>query len=48
MQGFRVQGVGLCLDQQSSRVWVVLKILGSFWLQMILRHLIFRGTRMGP
>ena len=28
--------------------WVVLKIMGPFWIYSILRHLMFRGTKMGP
>ena len=27
---------------------IVLKIMGPFWLHIVLRHLIFRGTKMGP
>ena len=28
--------------------WVVLKIMGPLWVWVILRHLIFRVTKMGP
>ena len=28
--------------------WVVPKIMGPFWLKIISRNLIFRGTNMGP
>ena len=27
---------------------VVLKVMGPFGLQIILRHLVFRGIKMGP
>ena len=29
-------------------IGVVLKIMGPFWLQIVLRYLIFMDTRMGP
>ena len=45
----------LCLGPEHSRPnsigtfkFVVLKIIGSFWLQFILRHLIFGVPNWGP
>ena len=32
---------------QEALIWVVPQILGPFWLQTMLGHLIFRGTRIG-
>ena len=31
-----------------SILWAVLKIMGPFWFQNILRHLISRSTKVGP
>ena len=28
--------------------WIILKTMGPCWLLIVLRHLIFRGTEMGP
>ena len=28
--------------------WVVLKMMGPFWVYIILWHLMSRGTKMGP
>ena len=32
----------------SQDKWVVLKIVGPFWLWIIVRHSIFRGNKTGP
>ena len=29
-------------------IWVVLNIMGGFQVYIILRHLVFKGTKMGP
>ena len=45
-QGTRRAG---CFNTRSFTVlWVTLKIMDHFWLKGILRHLIFRGSKMGP
>ena len=32
---------------QSRIMWIVVKVMGPFWLQVVLRHLIFRATKLG-
>ena len=32
----------------TSCTWVVVKIMGPFWIPIILRHLIFRVPKKGP
>ena len=50
--GFRTErySFGSSVGGEVSRaaIWVVVKIMGPFWISFIIRHLIFRVPKKGP